>query len=132
MNRRTAEAQGLIFTGHYDRWYNKDKIKNVAAVIRKLYKCRVVMVEVEGGVSFYADEKYRAIEGIRDERRYITRETEEMQRAREAYEKKIAEIASRVNCARVYIEAQEAKYPELKGQTFPEIYSYMRENNIPF
>lgn len=132
MNKRQAYAEGLRFTGHYERWYNRDKVKNIAAVIRKLYKCRVVMVEEDGGVSLFADGKYDAIKGIKGEQWYIDNEASQLQKAREEYEQKITAITSRANCARSYIAAQEEKYPDIKGKTFVEVYDYMREHGIEF
>lgn len=132
MNKKQARAEGLNFTGHYERYWEKDKIKNIAAVIRKLYKCRVVMVEEEGGVSLYADAKYDAIRGVRDEQRILARVNDELKRAQERYEEEITKITSRADCARSYIAAQEERFPEIKGKEFPEIYEYMRANNIAF
>ena len=132
MNKRQARAEGLHFTGHYERYWEKDKIKNIAAVIRKLYKCRVVMVEEEGGVSLYADDKYNAIRGIRDEQRIIDRAADEILRAKEEYEQKVAKIKDRAECAKSYISAQEERFPEIKGKTFPELYEYMKAHNINF
>lgn len=132
MNKKQARAEGLNFTGHYERYWERDKIKNIAAVIRKLYKCRVVMVEEEGGISLYADAKYDAIRGIRDEQRIIDNAEVRIQRAKEEYLKKVEEITSRVECAKSYVAAQEEKFPEIKGKDFPDIYDYMRANNIAF
>ena len=85
MNKRQARAAGLEFTGHYERWYDRDKLKTIAAVIRKLYKCKVVMVDEEGGTSLYADDKYRAINGIRDEKRLLDREETDIQYYRDQF-----------------------------------------------
>ena len=59
MTRNEAERQGLYFAGIYELWYDKEKVKERAKIIRTKYKCRAVVVKEDNGYSVYAENKYR-------------------------------------------------------------------------
>ena len=58
MNARQARAEGLSFTGVWERLHKRADVAKEAKEIRKIYKCRAVVVNKQGGVAVYADEKY--------------------------------------------------------------------------
>lgn len=133
MTSRAAEQQGLVFTGHYERFWDKEKIKNIAATIRKLYKCRVVMVTEEGGYSLYADDKYQAYEHARDMLGRLNRAPATRARIEEKYQNELIEHAKSVKYAEDQLTEIRAKYPELSDVTdIPEVYTYMKEHNLAF
>lgn len=64
MNVKQAKAEGLEFTGAWERYYNKADMVKEAAEIRKTYKCRAVVVSDNGGWGIYADQKYRDLKEL--------------------------------------------------------------------
>lgn len=59
-----ARAEGLIFTGIWERDYRRNEVRAEAKKIREKYKCRAVLVDEEGGVSVYADRKYETLQRL--------------------------------------------------------------------
>lgn len=58
MTEKQARTEDLVFTGIWERNYNRNEAKKMAKEIREKYKCRAVLVNEDGGVSVYADKKY--------------------------------------------------------------------------
>lgn len=131
---RAAEAQGLTFTGHYESWYDREKIKTIAAAIRKLYNCRAVLVsESGGGVSIYADDRYQAMQNAGRLASIIVREADEQARLKAEYDKKVAELTERTDKAKAQFAEYCAQYPEFKTLTTePNVYEYMSANGIKY
>lgn len=66
MNVRQARAEGLSFTGVWERLHKRADVAEEAKKIRKNYKCRAVVVNEQGGVAVYADEKYFELRRLND------------------------------------------------------------------
>lgn len=66
MTGKQARAEGLSFTGVWERSCNRKYAAEEAKEIREKYKCRAVVVSDQGGVAVYAEEKYFALQRLND------------------------------------------------------------------
>ncbi len=64
MTVKQAKAEGLTFTGCWVRNYEREDARDSAKYIREKYKCRAVLVNEEGGIAVYADEKYENLKRL--------------------------------------------------------------------
>lgn len=103
MTERNARAQGLEFTGVYERSWNSDVAKQRAAEMRKQYKCRAILVNVDGGVSVYADKSYRIQRQIEQYETQLAQVEDRKQALREKYEAELAEIDKKAAEMQAYI-----------------------------
>lgn len=91
MNEKRAQQEGLSFTGIYVRSYESDKAKERAKEIRKQgYKA--VMVQVDGGVSVYAEEKYFIDKQMREIKKRLAAVDRQKEYAKEKYEQELQKI----------------------------------------
>lgn len=133
MNKQTAIAEGLRFTGHFERSFNVEKLKNVAKAIRKLYKCRVCMVSVDGGYSLYADERYSSIKILESALRTVNQEKAAKEHIMARYQKELDELVQNTQRAAADAEDVYTKYPDLRTMTdVPDLYQYLRESGVDF
>lgn len=130
MTKRQAREEGLIFTGHYENYFERNKLKTIAQILRKLYKCRVVMVEEECGVSLYADEKYDALHRLEYVQNMLKHEAKCRAEVEERYRQELKELNNKYDNFRSEVEAISEKYPEFAGVEVQSVYDYMREHNI--
>lgn len=107
MTVKQAQTNGLIFTGIWERAYNRVVAKERAKQIREKYKCRAILVNEDGGVSVYADEKYSKLcyletlesmfKNIPNKRQKLLKELEELEQEENQMREKIAQIKSLYN-----------------------------------
>ena len=102
MTVRQARAEGLTFTGCWVRDYERAEARESAQHIREKYKCRAVLVNEEGGIAVYADEKYENLQymeslecrlnNIPAARKRLMEQLAELDEEENRLEEKIAEI----------------------------------------
>lgn len=102
-----AQTNGLIFTGIWERSYNRNVAKERAKQIRQKYKCRAVLVSEDGGVSVYADEKYSELcyletlesmlNNIPNRKQKLLKELAALEQEEKEMREKIAKIKSLYN-----------------------------------
>ena len=114
MNKKSAEAKGLDFTGHYD--WDKNKIKLAAEAIRaEGYKAYVVNVPPSPlsrghhgmGYSVYTEPKYRLDRIAKTQQDIIAREQEKIDLAKKnaaaALENTLSEITKSTDDAKKWL-----------------------------
>lgn len=102
MTVKQARAQGLTFTGCWVSADDRIEAKESAQHIREKYKCRAVLVNEEGGIAVYADEKYEKLKymeslecrlnNIPAARQRLLEQLAELDEKENRLEEKIAEI----------------------------------------
>ena len=97
MTIKEAEKQGLIFTGIYESWFNKEKVKDQAQNIRTTYKCRAVVVKEDSGYSVYADSKYWDLTCLELYERKLSYMDSRKRELLERYQKELKELEKEEN-----------------------------------
>ena len=105
MTVRQAQAEGLSFAGCWVRDYERVEARETARHIREDLKCRAVLVNEEGGVAVYAEEKYFELQRLNDlkcrlmycpaKRKKILEQLAELDEEERRIAEKISEIESK-------------------------------------
>ena len=106
MNARTARSRGLVYTGVYERSFNKEQlIERLNSLRREYPKAKFYQVDEDGGFSIYATPAYNAYQSLESAKKVILSYDERVRRAKETYEQAIANLDAQLSTAKA-LEAE--------------------------